>query len=168
VHCDGKRWWWCSILFFLVRDWILLWKFWVRSSRFRRKPNKQKMWKLEKLVWYKACVVFAPEDESTELVLCFSYAGVRAIYCHATSKDGAKADPEGEIRAERLAKAAASAGVEHIVYNSSGAIWLNLIWDFPFILLKQAMCSARLKGLLWGFWALLLWSFFRIWLQTSV
>jgi hypothetical protein len=55
-------------------------------------------------------------------VLCFSHAGVRAIYCHATSKDGAKADPEGEIRAERLAKAAASAGVEHIVYNSSGAI----------------------------------------------
>jgi uncharacterized protein YbjT (DUF2867 family) len=48
--------------------------------------------------------------------------GVRAIYCHATSKDGAEADPEGEIRAERLAKAAASAGVEHIVYNSSGAI----------------------------------------------
>lgn len=47
--------------------------------------------------------------------------GVRAIYCHATSKDGAKADPEGEIRAERLAKAAASAGVEHIVYNSSGS-----------------------------------------------
>jgi hypothetical protein len=126
------------------------------------------MWKLEKLVWYKAWVVFAPEDESTELVVCFSYAGVRAIYCHATSKDGAEADPEGEIRAERLAKAAASAGVEHIVYNSSGAIWLNLIWDFHFILLKQAMCSARLKGLLLGFSALLVWSFFRIWLQTSV
>lgn len=46
--------------------------------------------------------------------------GVKAIYCHATSKDAAKADPAGEARAERLAKAAASAGVEHIVYNSSG------------------------------------------------
>lgn len=46
--------------------------------------------------------------------------GVEAIYCHATSKDGAKADPAGEVRAERLAKAAASAGVKHIVYNSSG------------------------------------------------
>jgi hypothetical protein len=45
---------------------------------------------------------------------------VKAIYCHATSKDAAKADPAGEARAERLAKAAASAGVEHIVYNSSG------------------------------------------------
>lgn len=46
--------------------------------------------------------------------------GVRAIYCHATSKDGAQADPAGEVRAERLVKAADSAGVEHIVYNSSG------------------------------------------------
>jgi hypothetical protein len=61
----------------------------------------------------------------------------------------------------------ASAGVEHIVYNSSGAIWLNLIWNFPFILLKQAMCSARLKGLLLGFSDLLFWSFFRIWLQLQ-
>ena len=49
-----------------------------------------------------------------------SLAGVKAIYCHATSKDGAQADPAGEVRAERLAKAAASSGVEHIVYNSSG------------------------------------------------
>lgn len=47
-------------------------------------------------------------------------SGVRAIYCHATSKDAAKADPAGEVRAEILAKAAAAAGVEHIVYNSSG------------------------------------------------
>ncbi|KAG0628900.1 hypothetical protein M758_1G060800 [Ceratodon purpureus] len=46
--------------------------------------------------------------------------GVKAIYCHATSKDAAKADPAGDVRAETLAKAAASAGVEHIVYNSTG------------------------------------------------
>lgn len=51
-----------------------------------------------------------------------SLIGVKAIYCHATSKDAAKADPAGEVRAERLAKAAASAGVEHIVYNSSGIV----------------------------------------------
>jgi len=51
---------------------------------------------------------------------------VEAIYCHATSKDGAKADPAGEVRAERLAKAAASAGVKHIVYNSSGIACINV------------------------------------------
>ncbi|KAG0599063.1 hypothetical protein M758_12G124800 [Ceratodon purpureus] len=46
--------------------------------------------------------------------------GVQAIYCHATSKDAAKADPAGDVRAETLAKAAVSAGVKHIVYNSTG------------------------------------------------
>jgi hypothetical protein len=51
---------------------------------------------------------------------------VEAIYCHATSKDGAKADPAGEVRAESLAKAAASAGVKHIVYNSSGIACVHL------------------------------------------
>lgn len=51
---------------------------------------------------------------------------MEAIYCHATSKDGAKADPVGEVRAERLAKAATSAGVKHIVYNSSGIDCVNL------------------------------------------
>lgn len=58
---------------------------------------------------------------------CSLSPGVGAIYCHATSKDAAKADPEGVIRAERLAKAAASAGVEHIVYNSSGMYQLKLL-----------------------------------------
>lgn len=54
-----------------------------------------------------------------------SLTGVKAIYCHATSKDAAKADPAGDVRAETLAKAAASAGVEHIVYNSTGITWIS-------------------------------------------
>jgi hypothetical protein len=44
------------------------------------------------------------------------------MYCHATSKDAAKADPIGDARAEKLARAAKAAGVEHIVYNSSGRL----------------------------------------------
>lgn len=47
-------------------------------------------------------------------------AGMRAVYCHATSKDAAKADPIGDVRAEKMARAAKAAGIEHIVYNSSG------------------------------------------------
>ncbi|GAQ85455.1 hypothetical protein KFL_002360070 [Klebsormidium nitens] len=51
--------------------------------------------------------------------------GMRAVYCHATSKDAAKADPIGDIRAEKLARAAKDAGIEHIVYNSSGGRGAN-------------------------------------------
>ncbi len=44
-------------------------------------------------------------------------AGVRQVYCHALSKDAAKADPLEVTRAETLAKAAKTAEVQLIVYN---------------------------------------------------
>ena len=67
-------------------------------------------------------------------------SGVRAIYCHATSKDAAKADPAGEVRAEILAKAAAAAGVEHIVYNSSG-MHLIFLSTYKFLSKNCKNCS---------------------------
>ncbi|PNH00054.1 hypothetical protein TSOC_014138 [Tetrabaena socialis] len=47
-------------------------------------------------------------------------AGVSAVYCHALSKDGATADPQELVRARHLAAAARDAGVQLVLYNSSG------------------------------------------------
>jgi hypothetical protein len=44
------------------------------------------------------------------------------MYFHATSKDAVKADPIGDARAKKLVRGAKAAGVEHIVYNSSGRL----------------------------------------------
>lgn len=46
--------------------------------------------------------------------------GVQGIYCHALSKDAAKADPQEVVRGRNLAEAARLAGVQHVVYNGAG------------------------------------------------
>jgi nucleoside-diphosphate-sugar epimerase len=45
---------------------------------------------------------------------------VKAVYCHALSKDAAKADPQEVQRGRNLAAAAKAAGVQHVVYNGAG------------------------------------------------
>lgn len=57
------------------------------------------------------------DDESS---LKAAFAGVSAIYCHATAPDSAKPDPQEVVRAQRIAQAAKQADVSHFVYNSAG------------------------------------------------
>jgi len=49
-----------------------------------------------------------------------AFADVSHVYCHATSGDYSKADPAEVERAKRVAAAAQKAGIQHLVYNSSG------------------------------------------------
>jgi len=46
--------------------------------------------------------------------------GISAVYCHATSADLTKPDPLEIERAHRVAQAAKTANVRHLVYNSAG------------------------------------------------
>jgi uncharacterized protein YbjT (DUF2867 family) len=49
-----------------------------------------------------------------------AFAGISAVYCHATSADSGKPDPLEVERAKRVAKAAKKADIKHFVYNSAG------------------------------------------------
>lgn len=57
------------------------------------------------------------DDEDS---LAAAFAGISAVYCHATSADSAKPDPLEVVRAKRVAQAALSADIKHCVYNSAG------------------------------------------------
>lgn len=57
------------------------------------------------------------DDEAS---LKAAFAGVSAVYCHATAPDLAKPDPQEIVRAQRIAQAAKQANVSHFVYNSAG------------------------------------------------
>jgi uncharacterized protein YbjT (DUF2867 family) len=57
-------------------------------------------------------------DSQDSLVAAF--AGISAVYCHATAGDSAKADPLELERAKRVAQAAKKADIKHFVYNSAG------------------------------------------------
>lgn len=63
-------------------------------------------------------LVEADLDDETSLEQAF--AGVAAVYCHATAGDSAKPDPQEIERAKRVAQAAKRAHVRHLVYNSAG------------------------------------------------
>lgn len=62
------------------------------------------------------------DDESS---LSAAFAGVSAVYCHATTSDSAKPDPQEIARAARVAQAAKQANVSHFVYNSAGGVDRN-------------------------------------------
>ncbi len=57
------------------------------------------------------------DDEDS---LTAAFAGISAVYCHATSADSAKPDPLEIERAYRVAQAAKKANIKHFVYNSAG------------------------------------------------
>jgi uncharacterized protein YbjT (DUF2867 family) len=57
------------------------------------------------------------DDEDS---LAPAFAGVSAVYCHATSADSAKPDPQEVERAKRVAQVAKKADIKHFVYNSAG------------------------------------------------
>ncbi|MDX2213785.1 MAG: NmrA family NAD(P)-binding protein [Oculatellaceae cyanobacterium bins.114] len=57
------------------------------------------------------------DDEAS---LAAAFAGVSAVYCHATAPDSVKPDPQEIVRAERVARVAKQANVSHFVYNSAG------------------------------------------------
>ena len=59
-------------------------------------------------------------DLDDEASLDSAFAGAAAIYCHATAPDSAKPDPLEVERAERVARAAQKANIQHLVYNSAG------------------------------------------------
>ncbi len=62
------------------------------------------------------------DDESS---LRAAFADVSVVYCHATSGDSARPDPQEIARAERVAQAAKQASVSHFVYNSAGGVDRN-------------------------------------------
>jgi uncharacterized protein YbjT (DUF2867 family) len=63
-------------------------------------------------------LVEANLDDEDSLVAAF--AGISAVYCHATAADSTKPDPLEIERAHRLARAAQKADIKHFVYNSAG------------------------------------------------
>ncbi|HEY9877705.1 MAG TPA: NmrA/HSCARG family protein [Leptolyngbyaceae cyanobacterium] len=63
-------------------------------------------------------LVEADLDDAASLEAAF--AGITAVYCHATAPDSAKPDPQEVVRAERVAQVARRANVQHLVYNSAG------------------------------------------------
>lgn len=60
-----------------------------------------------------------------EVSLEAAFAGVSAVYCHATAADSAKPDPQEVERAKKVAQAAKKAGIQHFVYNSAGGAERN-------------------------------------------
>lgn len=62
------------------------------------------------------------EDEDS---LEAAFAGISAVYCHATSGDSAKPDPQEIERAKHVARVAKKANIEHFVYNSAGGVDRN-------------------------------------------
>ncbi|MBD2340299.1 NmrA/HSCARG family protein [Calothrix sp. FACHB-156] len=63
-------------------------------------------------------LVAANLDDADSLTAAFT--GVAAVYCHATSGDSSKADPQEVERAKQVAQAAKQANIQHFVYNSAG------------------------------------------------
>ncbi len=63
-------------------------------------------------------LVEASLDDEASLEVAF--AGISAIYCHATSTDSAKPDPQEVDRAKRVARVAKKNDIRHFVYNSAG------------------------------------------------
>lgn len=59
-------------------------------------------------------------DLDDEHSLKAAFAGVSAVYCHATAPDSALPNPQEIARAKRVALAAKRAKVSHFVYNSAG------------------------------------------------
>ncbi|WP_017316575.1 NmrA/HSCARG family protein [Mastigocladopsis repens] len=57
--------------------------------------------------------------------LAAAFAGVSAVYCHATAGDSAKPDPQEVERAKRVAEVAKKAEIRHFVYNSAGGVDRN-------------------------------------------
>lgn len=57
------------------------------------------------------------DDEAS---LAAAFAGISAVYCHATSADSAKPDPQEVKRANTVAQIAKKADIKHFVYNSAG------------------------------------------------
>lgn len=72
-----------------------------------------------------AGVELVEADLDGENSLATAFAGVTAVYCHATAADSAKPDPKEIDRARRVAAAAKQAGIDHFVYNSSGGVDRN-------------------------------------------
>ena len=62
------------------------------------------------------------DDESS---LKAAFAGISAVYCHATAPDAAKPNPQEVARAARVAQAARQANVSQFVYNSAGGVDRN-------------------------------------------
>ncbi|HCF29894.1 MAG TPA: NmrA family protein, partial [Cyanobacteria bacterium UBA11049] len=62
-------------------------------------------------------------DDEASLKLALT--GMEAVYCHSLSADAAKPDPQEIERAQRLARAADEAKIEHLVYNSAGGAERN-------------------------------------------
>jgi uncharacterized protein YbjT (DUF2867 family) len=67
-----------------------------------------------------AGVELVEADLDDENSLDVAFAGVSAVYCHATAGDYAKPDPREIERARRVAQAAKRANINHFVYNSAG------------------------------------------------
>ncbi|GAB1543173.1 hypothetical protein NUACC21_58470 [Scytonema sp. NUACC21] len=57
------------------------------------------------------------DDEAS---LAAAFAGISAVYCHATAADSAKPDPQEIERAKRVARVAVQSQIKHFVYNSAG------------------------------------------------
>ncbi len=68
-------------------------------------------------------LVEADLDDETSLEAAF--AGISAVYCHATDGDYTKPDPREIERAKRIAQAAKQADINHFVYNSAGGVDRN-------------------------------------------
>lgn len=68
-------------------------------------------------------LVEANLDNADSLTAAFT--GVAAVYCHATSGDSSKADPQEVERAKQVAQAAKQANIQHFVYNSAGGAERN-------------------------------------------
>lgn len=73
----------------------------------------------------RAGIELVEADLDDENSLEAAFAGVRAVYCHATAGDYAKPDPEAVERAQRVARVAQQAGISHFIYNSSGGAERN-------------------------------------------
>ncbi len=63
-------------------------------------------------------LVEANLDDADSLTTAF--AGISAVYCHATAPDAAKPDEREVERAKLVALAAKKANIKHLVYNSAG------------------------------------------------
>ncbi len=78
---------------------------------------------LSKLNDAKVELVEANLDDENSLEAAF--AGISAVYCHATAADSAKPNPQEVERAKKVAKAAKKADIQHFVYNSAGGVDRN-------------------------------------------
>ncbi|MDF5722661.1 MAG: NmrA family NAD(P)-binding protein [Rhizonema sp. PD37] len=68
-------------------------------------------------------LVEANLDDAESLTTAF--AGISAVYCHATAPDAAKPDEREVERAKQVALAAKKANIKHLVYNSAGGAERN-------------------------------------------